>query len=102
MLSIHFQKNPARAPQLIVVVTYILTVRMSVAFEDMNFKRKVSLTQLRKNTCPRTAKISGKKHLGLEIMISTVLRKVAMQDVNERKGTYIIHIQCIHIFFKVL
>ena len=40
---------------------HILAVRMSVGLEDMNSKRKINLTQLRKNTRPRTEKRSGRK-----------------------------------------
>ena len=41
---------------------HILAVRMSViGLQDMNSKRKINLTQLRKNTRTRTAKRSGRK-----------------------------------------
>lgn len=40
---------------------HIVAVRMSVGLEDVDSKRKVNLTQLRRNTRPRRAKKSGRK-----------------------------------------
>ncbi len=40
---------------------HILAVRMSIGLEDVQSKRKVNLTQLRRNTRSRTQKKSGRK-----------------------------------------
>ncbi len=40
---------------------HILAVRISVGLENIDFQRKVNLTQLRKNTRSRVEKISGRK-----------------------------------------
>lgn len=40
---------------------HILAVRMSIGLEDLDSKCKVNLTQLRRNTCARREKKSGRK-----------------------------------------
>ena len=40
---------------------HILAVRMSVGLEDFNSCRRINLTQLRRNTHPRTEKKTGRK-----------------------------------------
>ena len=40
---------------------HILAVRMSIGLEDVNSRRKINLTQLRRNTRPRREKRSGRK-----------------------------------------
>lgn len=40
---------------------HILAVRISIGLEDVKSKRKINLTQLRRNTRPRRANKSGRK-----------------------------------------